>query len=69
MYLGLEVLWVIGLLCFAFWVLILGSIRFNLDPFEEHSDGQVWEALERAHLHDLIARLPLGINSEVSGGW
>ncbi|KAJ1955587.1 hypothetical protein GGI12_005525, partial [Dipsacomyces acuminosporus] len=27
-----------------------GTIRFNLDPFEEYSDGLLWDALKRAHL-------------------
>ncbi|CEP09787.1 hypothetical protein [Parasitella parasitica] len=31
-------------------VLFSGTIRSNIDPFEEHSDQAVWESLERAHL-------------------
>lgn len=31
-------------------VLFSGTIRSNIDPFEEHSDSAVWESLERAHL-------------------
>ncbi|CEI91841.1 hypothetical protein RMCBS344292_06118 [Rhizopus microsporus] len=31
-------------------VLFNGTIRSNLDPFDEHTDEAVWEALERAHL-------------------
>ncbi|KAJ2657626.1 hypothetical protein IWW48_004432 [Coemansia sp. RSA 1200] len=31
-------------------VLFNGSIRFNLDPFDEHSDSFLWEALRRTHL-------------------
>ncbi|KAG0794583.1 hypothetical protein G6F22_005317 [Rhizopus arrhizus] len=31
-------------------VLFDGTIRSNLDPFDEHSDEAVWESLERAHL-------------------
>lgn len=38
-------------------VLFSGTIRSNLDPFEEHSDGAVWESLERAHLSKASDRL------------
>lgn len=31
-------------------VLFSGSLRMNLDPFSNHSDQQVWAALEQAHL-------------------
>ncbi|KNA13623.1 hypothetical protein SOVF_112630 isoform A [Spinacia oleracea] len=47
-------------------VLFSGSVRFNLDPFNEHNDADLWEALERAHLKDVIRRNPLGLDSEVS---
>ena len=42
-----------------------GSIRFNLDPFSEHNDADLWEALERAHLKDVIRRNALGLDAEV----
>ncbi|XP_010522092.1 PREDICTED: ABC transporter C family member 2 [Tarenaya hassleriana] len=47
-------------------VLFSGSVRFNLDPFNEHNDADLWEALERAHLKDTIRRNPLGLDAEVS---
>jgi ABC-type multidrug transport system ATPase subunit len=47
-------------------VLFSGSIRFNLDPFNEHNDADLWEALERAHLKDVIRRNALGLDAEVS---
>ncbi|GME73102.1 unnamed protein product [Ambrosiozyma monospora] len=31
-------------------VLFTGTIRDNLDPFHEHSDDELWDALRRAHL-------------------
>lgn len=43
----------------------LGTVRFNLDPFNEHNDADLWEALERAHLKDVIRRNPLGLDAEV----
>ncbi|CAN1821617.1 ABC transporter C family member 2 [Linum perenne] len=47
-------------------VLFSGSVRFNLDPFSEHNDADLWEALERAHLKDAIRRNSLGLDAEVS---
>ncbi|KAJ6333092.1 hypothetical protein OIU77_009037, partial [Salix suchowensis] len=46
-------------------VLFSGTVRFNLDPFSEHNDADLWEALERAHLKDVIRRNSLGLDSEV----
>ncbi|GAB2214047.1 hypothetical protein Droror1_Dr00018380 [Drosera rotundifolia] len=47
-------------------VLFSGTVRFNLDPFNEHNDADLWEALERAHLKDTIRRNSLGLDAEVS---
>ncbi|CAK9142861.1 unnamed protein product [Ilex paraguariensis] len=49
-------------------VLFSGTVRFNLDPFSEHNDADLWEALERAHLKDVIRRNGLGLYAEVSEG-
>ncbi|KAG8652165.1 ABC transporter C family member 2 isoform X1 [Manihot esculenta] len=47
-------------------VLFSGTVRFNLDPFDEHNDADLWEALERAHLKDVIRRNSLGLDAQVS---
>ncbi|XP_039031331.1 ABC transporter C family member 5 isoform X2 [Hibiscus syriacus] len=31
-----------------------GTIRDNLDPLEEHSDHEIWEALEKSQLGDIV---------------
>ncbi|GFP81215.1 ABC transporter c family member 2 [Phtheirospermum japonicum] len=49
-------------------VLFSGSVRFNLDPFGEHNDPDLWEALERAHLKHVIRENPFGLDSEVLEG-
>ncbi|KAB1222717.1 ABC transporter C family member 2 [Morella rubra] len=46
-------------------VLFSGTVRFNLDPFGEHSDADLWEALERAHLKEVIRRHSFGLDAEV----
>lgn len=35
-------------------VLFSGTLRMNLDPFNKHSDGEVWTALEHAHLKSFV---------------
>ncbi|KAG0358621.1 hypothetical protein BGZ54_010349 [Gamsiella multidivaricata] len=47
-------------------VLFAGSIRENLDPFQELEDVVLWEALGRAHLKDHISSLPGRLSFEVS---
>nr|QWN59139.1 ATP-binding cassette C transporter [Rehmannia glutinosa] len=49
-------------------VLFSGNVRFNLDPFGEHNDPDLWEALERAHLKNVIRRSSLGLDAEVLEG-
>ncbi|KAI9198325.1 hypothetical protein LWI28_013908 [Acer negundo] len=49
-------------------VLFSGTVSFNLDPFSEHNDADLWEALERAHLKDVIRKNSCGLDAEVSEG-
>jgi len=47
-------------------VLFSGTIRSNLDPFDEHSDEELNKALERAHLAAFVRdNLPEGLLSRV----
>lgn len=43
-----------------------GNIRHNIDPFGTHTDDQIWEALRRVHLFDVVTQLPGGIDSELA---
>ncbi|KAH0623848.1 hypothetical protein JD844_007017 [Phrynosoma platyrhinos] len=47
-------------------VLFSGSLRMNLDPFNQHSDEEVWHALELAHLKSFVCSLPEGLSYPVS---
>ncbi|KAJ3592989.1 hypothetical protein NHX12_005327 [Muraenolepis orangiensis] len=47
---------------------ICPHFRYNLDPFNNHSDEDLWEALEKAHLKDYIILLDeatASINTEI----
>ncbi len=35
-------------------VLFVGSLRYNLDPFAQHTDAQIWRALEMAHMKQTV---------------
>ena len=39
-----------------------GTLRENLDPFGQHDDGQIWQALDSAHLKDFVARQELKLS-------
>lgn len=52
--------------CHYEYLCYIGTVRFNLDPFSEHNDSDLWEALERAHLKDAITRFSRGLDAEVS---
>ena len=46
--------------------LFAGTVRENLDPFDELEDAALWEALERAHLKEHISSLSGGLSFKVS---
>ncbi|XP_062857046.1 ATP-binding cassette sub-family C member 5 [Trichomycterus rosablanca] len=46
-------------------VLFLGTVRSNLDPWGQYTDAQVWEALEKTHIKDMVSQLLHGFDSEV----
>uniref|UniRef100_A0A1I8JEZ1 ABC-type glutathione-S-conjugate transporter n=1 Tax=Macrostomum lignano TaxID=282301 RepID=A0A1I8JEZ1_9PLAT len=49
-------------------VIFSGTLRVNLDPFNEKTDSEVWTALELAHLKDFVARLPEGLAYQCGEG-
>jgi len=36
-------------------VLFVGTIRYNLDPFQQYSDDDLWKALERTHMKERVS--------------
>ncbi|XP_054158540.1 ATP-binding cassette sub-family C member 4-like [Oppia nitens] len=49
-------------------VLFTGSVRKNLDPFDEQSDEELWSALDEVQLRDAISQLPGMLDGIVSEG-
>ncbi|XP_061690972.1 ATP-binding cassette sub-family C member 5 isoform X1 [Syngnathoides biaculeatus] len=46
-------------------VLFIGTVRTNLDPWDQYSDLQIWEALEKTHIKEMVSQLPHSLHSEV----
>ncbi|KAJ3341071.1 Multidrug resistance-associated protein 1 [Gonapodya sp. JEL0774] len=37
-------------------VVFSGTIRSNLDPFDQHKDSELWDVLERSHIKKIVTR-------------
>lgn len=49
-------------------ILFSGTLRKNLDPFDEYDDDQLWKALDEVKLKTFVSELPSGLTSNVSEG-
>ncbi|GAB0093529.1 probable multidrug resistance-associated protein lethal(2)03659 [Sergentomyia squamirostris] len=49
-------------------ILFSGSLRANLDPFEERKDADIWKALEGVELRGAVASLAGGIDCRMADG-
>ncbi|XP_049887227.1 ATP-binding cassette sub-family C member 4-like isoform X2 [Pectinophora gossypiella] len=49
-------------------VLFSGTMRHNLDPFDEYPDQILWRALEEVELKEAVMELPAGLSSRMSEG-
>ncbi|XP_056625623.1 ATP-binding cassette sub-family C member 5 isoform X4 [Triplophysa dalaica] len=47
-------------------VLFNGTVRSNLDPWDQYTDAQIWEALEKSHIKNMVIQLPNSLHSEVT---
>ncbi|XP_078145366.1 ATP-binding cassette sub-family C member 12 [Centroberyx gerrardi] len=46
-------------------MLFIGTIRYNLDPFNNYSDEDIWASLEKTYMKDSISRLEGKLQAEV----
>lgn len=49
-------------------ILFSGSVRFNLDPFDNYSDEQIWKSLAAVQMDGVVESLPDKIHALVSEG-
>jgi ATP-binding cassette subfamily C (CFTR/MRP) protein 4 len=49
-------------------VLFFGTLRKNLDLFDEFDDSQLWSALEDVKLKDMLSDLPSGLDTMILEG-
>ncbi|XP_063347090.1 ATP-binding cassette sub-family C member 2-like isoform X2 [Pelmatolapia mariae] len=49
-------------------VLVSGSLRMNLDPFDKFSDEEIWRVLELSHLKSYVSGLQEGLQHKVAEG-
>ncbi|XP_076457656.1 multidrug resistance-associated protein 1-like [Babylonia areolata] len=49
-------------------VLFSGSLRMNLDPFDQYTDERIWTALEHAHLKKFVQDTPAQLMYECGEG-
>ncbi|KAK9504179.1 hypothetical protein O3M35_010567 [Rhynocoris fuscipes] len=49
-------------------VLFSGTLRKNLDPFDNHNDDLLWSALDEVELRDSVNELSNGLQSQISEG-
>uniref|UniRef100_A0A4W6G179 ATP binding cassette subfamily C member 12 n=1 Tax=Lates calcarifer TaxID=8187 RepID=A0A4W6G179_LATCA len=46
-------------------VLFIGTVRYNLDPFNNYTDEEIWAALEKTYMKDSISRLEEKLDAPV----
>lgn len=49
-------------------VMFSASVRFNLDPFDEYTDDQVWTVLENVNMKEHVLSLPNKLDELVAEG-
>ncbi|CAL1686666.1 unnamed protein product [Lasius platythorax] len=49
-------------------ILFGGTIRSNLDPFQQHADCDIWSALEKTQMKDRVSLMPGNLDASVGFG-
>lgn len=45
-----------------------GTIRDNIDPFDEHDDTELWRVLDLCHLKDHVSKMEGGLDAQLTDG-
>jgi ABC-type multidrug transport system fused ATPase/permease subunit len=49
-------------------VIFAGTVRFNVDPFGNYSDTEIWTALELVHIKERISAIDEGLSHLLTEG-
>uniref|UniRef100_A0A061RCR8 ATP-binding cassette, subfamily C (CFTR/MRP), member 2 n=1 Tax=Tetraselmis sp. GSL018 TaxID=582737 RepID=A0A061RCR8_9CHLO len=49
-------------------VIFSGTVRSNLDPFDEHADNEIWEALSKVSMDEVVRGMSGGLFSPIEEG-
>ena len=49
-------------------VLFSGNLRLNLDPFNKHTDEELWQVLDVSHLKNFVSGLSEGLQYPIAEG-
>ena len=49
-------------------VIFAGTVRFNIDPFGNHSDAEIWTAIESVYLKGRIGSMENGLSHLLTEG-
>ena len=49
-------------------MIFAGTVRFNVDPYGNYSDAEIWSALELVHLKERISLMDGGLSHVLTEG-
>lgn len=49
-------------------VIFSNTVRYNIDPFNRHTDDELWQVLKKVQMDEVIGALPKGLLEEVAEG-
>jgi ABC-type multidrug transport system fused ATPase/permease subunit len=47
-------------------IIFSGTLRNNIDPFNNYTDNEIWDALESCQLRETVKKFELGLFQEIS---
>ena len=48
--------------------MFVGTLRYNLDPWDEFEDAEIWTVLEKVHIADTVRELQHQLSCHVDAG-